>query len=141
MGYAKAILPLIGHITEFEVFREKNDTRNEVWLDTLCGYGGTGPMATQEILQLFGLHRDYGITKNNHVHADGLQPSFYLNLLLYKEILITERAPLFWVSCDFSHAYQLFNARQCFDTIGHVMGGLLNQQYIRAEGGLTKVGT
>ena len=66
--YVKAILPLVGNIQEFEVCRDyedaphkltdeegytakytfilKDDRENEIWLDSLCGYGGSGPIAT-----------------------------------------------------------------------------------------------
>ncbi len=103
--YIETILPLIGNIVEFEVFRNQEDTLyvimenneikrytfilkddrgNEFWLYTLCGYEGSGPNATLKILQLLGIKDDYKICKegNNHIKKSNLNPIHKLNLLI-----------------------------------------------------------
>lgn len=143
--YARAITPLLGDITEFEVFRDyeqtpfkdgeeerfgysfilKDDKENEVWLKTLCGYSGSGPNATVEILKILGLHEDYGITKQgeNHIHKKNLKPSHHrLNLLVTQSTEYPElsKKPLFWTMIDFQDAYSQLLIKDFLNSIGYL---------------------
>jgi len=136
--YVKAILPLIGNIIEFEIFGNneetpykgeedfyyytfilRDDKENEIWLKTLCGYSGSGPSATQEILQILGLKNNYNITNRNYIKEVNLLPAHNLNLLITRSFNeATEKEHLFWASLSFPYASNLFNAKNILKCFG-----------------------
>lgn len=139
VAYAKAVLPMVGNIMEFTVYRDydktpyrdgndaftfilKDNQENQIWLRTLCGYSGSGPSATQEILLVLGLQDDYGITERDYFHVTDLHPSFRFNAQVSKNThrRVTNDKPLFWVSCNFENAYQLRNFRNCLKSLGYL---------------------
>lgn len=145
--YVKTILPLIGNVTEFEVFRHQEDTPyvviedgekqrytfilkddndNEFWLYTLCGYHGSGPNATLKILQLLGLKKDFDICEeeNIHIKEKNLKPEHKLNLLIAKDQSVSfsdDKVKYYFVICvDFKYAYQKQALIKSLKNIGYI---------------------
>lgn len=145
--YVKTILPLIGNVTEFEVFRHQEDTPyvviedgekqrytfilkddndNEFWLYTLCGYHGSGPNATLKILQLLGLKKDFDICEeeNIHIKEKNLKPEHKLNLLIAKDQSVSfsdDKVEYYFVICvDFKYAYQKQALIKSLKNIGYI---------------------
>lgn len=137
--FVKGILPMIGNIREFEVYGSfdatpysvvedgvrvgypfvlRDDQGTDLWLGTLCGFGGSGPQATREILQLLGLKADYGIFDKKQVKATGLQPVHHMNLLVGSWDLSTGFSGRFWASMQFKYARQLHPAKAAIRCLG-----------------------
>lgn len=145
--YIETILPLIGNIKEFEVFRYQEDTpyvvtedgekkrytfilrddkENEFWLYTLCGYHGSGPNATLKILQLLGLKDDFNICEeeSTHIIKKNLSPVHKLNLIIVQDKAahynteILEYNSLF--SIEFNHASQKQNLLKMLSSLGYI---------------------
>ncbi|PRX29370.1 hypothetical protein BX659_110114 [Orenia metallireducens] len=139
----------IGNVKEFEIFRHsedspyenegnshfnytfilKDDKENQIWFQTNCGYGGSGPLATQEILQILGLKSDYQVDKKEYIKETNLTPEHKLNFIVgtYRK----GRTPIdthswsdmnerFWVMTDFKYAYQLFDFKKILKSIGYL---------------------
>lgn len=144
--YIETILPLIGNIVEFEVFRNreetpyivienkeikrytfilKDDRDNEFWLYTLCGYQGSGSNATLKILQLLGIKDDYNICKegNNHIRKSNFNPIHKLNLLIAqnKENSYSSKSIIYnsIISVNFKYAYQKHNLIKLLNLFGY----------------------
>lgn len=145
--YVETILPLIGNVKEFEVFRNQEDTPyvvteddeekrytfilrddndNEFWFYTLCGYHGSGPNATLKILQLLGLKEDFNICKegNTHIKVKNLKTVHKLNLLIeqdkaqsYEDEVIDYNSI---VSIEFKYAYQKQQLIEALKSIGYM---------------------
>lgn len=138
LEYVTNILTCIKDIKSFEVFRDSIDSpfvsiedgkekrysfmikdkeNNELWLDTLCGYGGGSPGETESILQILGLRDDYRITiqNNDHIYREELEPNHSLNLLLMSR----RESPIFLAKMNFKQAsdrWACLKAIQCFGT-------------------------
>lgn len=143
-NYVKLILPLIGNVIEFEVFRHaedspyvcvedgqehrytlilRDDRQNEFWLDTHCGSGGAGALATQRILQMLGLRDDYGISipGNNYIKESNLQPAHTFDFFVGSlDHFFIEPQEHFVVRTSFPSAYQLHHAIDALKHIGHL---------------------
>ncbi|PKM88146.1 MAG: hypothetical protein CVU87_08165 [Firmicutes bacterium HGW-Firmicutes-12] len=147
LKYVETILPLIGNITEFEVFRNKEDSpyvvreeeeiksytfilkdqkEDEFWFHTLCGYSGSGPNATLKILQLLGIKEDFHTCEegNTHIKKRSLNPVHKLNLLVtqdkakgYNDKDIDYNIVL---SMDFKFAYQKHNVLKILKDLGYI---------------------
>lgn len=139
--YVKAILPLIGNISEFEIYGSydatpyiepgknkdkkytfilRDNLENEIWLDTLCGYHGSGPQATIEILQILGLKDDYKITEKAYIKESNLQPVHCLNLLAATWDLPTPKKH-FFAAMTFSYAHQLHATKTMLNCFGKLV--------------------
>lgn len=147
LSYVKNILPMIGNIKEFEVFRDKeespywsivddekleypfilkDDNDNEFWLYTLCGYSGTGPSTTTKILQLLGIKQDFGICEDGvkHIKQENLKPIHKLNLLIQQDKSVNYsqdiQKSLFMSIIDFRYAYQKNNFIKALKSLGYM---------------------
>ncbi len=138
--FVKGILPLIGNVQGFEVYgsREqtpyvetvnghqhrytcilRDDRGNEVWLPTLCGYGGAGAFATRRILQIIGLKDDYRIEDRQQIKETGLKPVHRLRLLVGGAAGASLRfVGRFWIAMEFKYAYQLSRVRTALQALG-----------------------
>ncbi|GAA0125006.1 hypothetical protein UT300019_09080 [Clostridium sp. CTA-19] len=155
VSYVETILPLIGNVTEFEVFRNQEDTPyvvmeddekklytfilkdnndNEFWLYTLCGYHGSGPNATLKILQLLGLKEDFEICEeeNTHIRKKNLKPIHKLNLMIvqdkaegYSDEILEHNS---MISIDFKYAYQKHNLIKVLRALGYMQHVLPNDR-------------
>lgn len=103
--FAKNILGKVGELKEFTAFYSektpyyqdfgidkayynfiiKDEEGNEVWFDTNCGYGGTGPSCTEKILQLFGARDEYGIDKEKIIHKINVKLNHDINILVLSQ--------------------------------------------------------
>ncbi|MHC1683149.1 MAG: hypothetical protein AB6733_09410 [Clostridiaceae bacterium] len=143
--HVEYILPMIGNIKEFEVFRNyedtpyqaveddervkytfilKDDNNNEFWLNSLCGYGGSGPGATLKILQLLGIKQDFNVCKEGikHIKQKKLNPIHKLNLLIAQNkslsIYTDDDKFLFMLNINFKYAYQKSNFIKALKLLG-----------------------
>lgn len=98
----KDLLRKIGNIKSFKAFFENDhkyyeeidghrryynlilfdDDGNEIWVDSNCGYPGTGPSYTEKILQLVGARDEYRVCKDKRVFKRDLDIKSDLNLLI-----------------------------------------------------------
>lgn len=139
VNFVLRILPLIGNICKFQAFRNNEDSPfisvedgvtkyypfgiedeygNEVWLDTLCGYGGGSPHETVAILQILGVRNDFGILLegNDHIIGENLVPVHSLNFLAMSQ----KDRPILLVKASFKTAADRWNAihaLRCFGTL------------------------
>lgn len=155
LKYVETILPLIGNIKEFEVFKNLEDTPyvvqeneekkrytfilkdeddNEFWLYTLCGYHGSGSYGTLKILQLLGLKEDFEVCEERNIHIEkkNLNAIHRLNLLIvqdkakgYDDKVIKHN---FVISIDFGYAYQKQGVMNLLNSIGHMNHVLRNER-------------
>lgn len=121
--FIKGILPLLGNVVEFQVYNDHADSPlalkgdpfpyqfglrdehgTEVWLDTNCGYGGTGPQATQEILHMLGLKDDFGIFTRKIVKGAALRPVHRLNVIACRHEDDLHLVPLLAVTTEYRYA-------------------------------------
>jgi hypothetical protein len=145
VNFVKSILPNLGNITEFEVYYEespyiveedgrkneytfilRDDQENELWLYSLCGYGGSGPQATKEILQILGLKDDYQISERKIIKETNLKPIHDLRLIVFThhEKILGEPEIRFMVESSFQYAYQLHSAKNALKCFGDLYAEL-----------------
>ncbi|PAB60883.1 hypothetical protein [Anaeromicrobium sediminis] len=141
--FVKNIVPLFSNIKEFEVYRDekqspyideesnkvyrfvlKDDKDNELWLNTICGYSGTGPYSTQKILNIFGLKNDYKIEEKSYISESNLTPIHQINLLISKceKDRFNDKENTnhyFWLNANFTYASQLYNTRKLLESFGY----------------------
>lgn len=104
LKYAKNIVDKIGNIVKFEAFSEEktpyyedfgiekyyynfivfDDEGNEVWFDTNCGYRGSKPSVTEQILQFFGVRNEYEIYTKKKIKEENLKVINDLNILVMR---------------------------------------------------------
>lgn len=137
--FVMGVLPMLGNIREFEVYNAPDQTRfhtvedgypcsfrfvlrddrgTELWLNTNCGYGGSGPHATGVILQILGLHDNYGVEEKPAIKATNLQPVHRLNLLVAMHGAPLQLRGLFWACMLFRTAHLLQSARTALRCLG-----------------------
>lgn len=154
--YVETILPLIGNIKEFEVFKNQEDTPyivvedgekkrytfilkddndNEFWLYTLCGYNGSGPNATLKILQLLGLKKDFEICKEDNIHIikKDLKPIHKLNLIIVQDMAdgYNDKKLEYHsvISINFKYSYQKNNLIKALALLGYTQHDLPENRY------------
>lgn len=139
--YVKAMLNKIGKVKEFKAFFEDtdpyfeiengfksyyhliliSDNENEFWIDTNCGYAGTGPSYTEEILQLVGAREDYKIDKKRVIHETGLKLNHDLNALVVLHDYYKQKEkyniPLM-VEAKINNAAARFKVVEALETLG-----------------------
>ncbi|WP_434510092.1 hypothetical protein [Desulfitobacterium sp. AusDCA] len=138
--FVRSILPLISDICKFQVFREAKDSSfvsiedgietrytfiledekgNEVWLNTLCGYGGGSPRETVAILQLLGIREDFDILVegNDHIVVENLQPNHSLNFLI-----MAQENPVILFNARFKTAADRLNVMRSLGCFGLMAG-------------------
>ncbi|MGL5414295.1 MAG: hypothetical protein ACRDAU_01405 [Clostridium sp.] len=102
LEFAKNIINKIGNIEKIKIFNSEkteyyedfgiekyyynfivfDDEGNEVWFDTNCGYRGSKPSMTEQILQLFGVRDEVEIYSEKYIEKKGLKVINDLNLLV-----------------------------------------------------------
>lgn len=141
--YVKCMLPMLGNIVQFEVYRDEKESPytaiehgekkyysfilqdekgNEFWLDTLCGYGGSSPAETESILQILGIRDDYGITQegNSHILHKALSPNHSFNLLLMDQ----NNRELLLATMNFRYAHQRWATLNAINSFGYIKGAM-----------------
>ncbi len=139
--WVTSMLSWIGNVTEFEVYRDpetcpyKSETNsrevytlvlhgdNEVdfWVaEANCGYGGTGPHATVEILQMMGLKRDFSIYTDAPIFETNLEPCHRLNLVVGTDHGSLFR-PQFTMTSDYPRAHKRMMAKDALSAFGSLI--------------------
>lgn len=146
--YVKAMIGKMGNIKEFKAFFDDtdpyfeieddrkqyyhlvliDDNDNEFWLDTNCGYSGTGPQFTEKILQLVGARGDYGIDKNKVVHEKELELNHDLNLLVVLNDSMEARKILFMIEAKFNNAGLRYKTVETFRTLGNLGSHIIDDR-------------
>lgn len=140
LEYVKNNLSYMGNIIEFKAFKDDNheyyetindtkyyynlilsdDNDNEFWLYSNCGYSGTGPVTTCEILELVGLRDNYGIFNKKKVHEYDLEPNYDLNILVVELGYSDEYKIDFLSKIKFSSAYDRFKLVESLKVLGDI---------------------
>lgn len=155
LNFVESIIPLIGNIKEFEVFRDRNkspyvieengqkiyytfvlmdDNGNEIWLHTLCGYSGSGPYTTLKILQLLGINEDFGLTnkENDHIIKKNIQPLHKLDLVVTidNSQMLDKKVLdyLFYANIDFQYAHQKYRTIKILELLGYLQHAKLQNK-------------
>ncbi|GFP76254.1 hypothetical protein [Clostridium fungisolvens] len=137
--YIKNILPLLGNLKEFEIFRYekdspyksaeenkiytlilKDDRDNEVWLGNACSwYEGSGPLASIKILKIFGVYNHFDITKKDHVKVVNPKIIHKFNILVDTISQETKRnVQHFWIATSFKYPYELLKVKEALSYMG-----------------------
>lgn len=147
--YVKAMIGKIGIIKEFEVFFEdtnpyyeivggykeyyhfilRDDNDNEFWIDTNCGYSGTGPSFTEKILQLLGLREDYNITRKKVIYEKDLKFNHDLNVLVVSNDLHFDEYKIwFMLELKFNNAETRLKTIDALKTLGNITSLNINEE-------------
>lgn len=96
----------------------------EIWIEGAnCGYSGSGPRATKDILQLCGIKIDYEqISKMDKLVMRNLNPVHDLNFVVCeaKDFLHLEEEKRFKVEMKFNTAHQKYEAREHVSLLGDI---------------------
>lgn len=137
--YVKNIINEMGNIIEFKAFyndidpyyeivddRKKyyhlilfDDNSNEFWIDTACGYNGTGPNFTEKILQLMGAREDYNIGNRKVICKKNLMLNQDLNVLVVFDNYCKEKI-MFMIEMKFDKAYKRINMANALKLFGSI---------------------
>lgn len=141
--YVKAMIGKMGNIKEFRAFHSDtdpyfeiqdgyklyyhliliDDKENEFWIDTNCGYLGTGPSFTEKILQLIGARQNYNVEKKEIIHEKDLELNHDLNLLVVLSDIDNSKEEskiLFMLEATFNSAALRFKTLEALKTLGNV---------------------
>lgn len=158
LEYVKNNLNRMGNIVEFKAFKDEehdyydiindnkcyynlilsDDNCGEFWLDSNCGYSGTGPGMTCEILELVGLRGNYGIFSNKKVHEYDLEPNYDLNVLVVELDYSDEYKIDFLSQIKFSNAYERYKLVESLKVLGNVYNlhreeGRFNKYFVNSD--------
>jgi len=101
-----------------------DESERETWLGGCnCGYGGTGPSATKEILQLVGIKMDYNIiSEQSIVKRSDLIPHHDLNIIVLKPLdrLHCKKEERLAVRLQFEKAHQKWQAKNMLEVLGDI---------------------
>lgn len=149
--YVKAMIGKMGNIKEFKAFCNDtdpyfeiedgykqyyhliliDDRKNEFWIDTNCGYSGTGPSFTEQILQLIGARENYNVEKNKIIHEKNLELNNNLNVLVVLNDFYNTKEEykiLFMVEAKFNNAALRFKTFSALETLGEVYSNSVNDR-------------
>jgi len=149
--YVKAMIGKMGNIKEFKAFRNDtdpyfeiedeykqyyhliliDDRENEFWIDTNCGYSGTGPSFTEKILQLIGARENYNIDKKEIIHEKDLELNNNLNVLVARRNFHNSKEKykiLFMLEARFNNAALRFKTVKALETLGNINSHNVNDQ-------------
>ncbi len=140
--YIKSILKNIGNITGFKAFKNNDhkyyeinkykykdyynlilfdDIGNEIWLDSNCGYPGSGPACTEKILQIVGLRDYYRIDKDARIFKKHLVPDNRLKLIVvFMDSINDEYHIKSFVNADFNSSYERYEMVEALKYLGHI---------------------
>lgn len=137
--YVKNMINEMGNIVAFKAFyndidpyyeivdgRKKyyrlilfDDSSNEFWIDTACGYNGTGPSFTEKILQLVGVREDYNIGNRRVICEKNLILNQDLNVLVVFDSYCKEKI-MFMAEMKFDKAYKRINIADTLKLFGDI---------------------
>lgn len=118
-----------GVVNELEstyLFIARNDTEDkELWLTgCTCGYGGTGPATTQDVLEILGVKIDYGrIYKEKKIIEEEITTHHDLNFVVYQP---SEENPYkggekrIKITANFEYPDQKWNAKEALKSLGEI---------------------
>ena len=140
LEYVKSNLIHMGKIEGFKVyFNEENkeyfenvdglnyyynlilfdDNDNEFWLNSNCGYSGTGPCTTIEILELVGLRENYNIFKNKKIEEVNLTPNYDLEVLVVENDFLKDEYKIdFVLKLNFDNAENRYKLIESLKVLG-----------------------
>ncbi|MBQ8998460.1 MAG: hypothetical protein IJ086_07220 [Clostridium sp.] len=106
-----------------------DDEGNEFWIDSNCGYPGTGPSYTEKILQLVGARDEYRVCKDKKIYIPDLKLNHNLNLLIVEQNYLNAcdrdkykvRA---MIEVKFKSAYQRYKLIESLNILGSLTKAL-----------------
>ncbi|WP_066066195.1 hypothetical protein [Neobacillus soli] len=101
-----------------------DENEKEFWFSgATCGYGGSGPSATKQILQILGIKFDYNrISDEKKIIEKNLVSYHDINLMVYrpKNMLSMRREKILKVKLSFKTAHQKYRAKAALKCIGYI---------------------
>lgn len=101
-----------------------DEAERETWLGGCnCGYGGAGPAATKEILQIVGIKLDYNvISERSIVKRGNLIPHHDLNIIVLKPLdrLHYRKEERLVVRMQFEKSHQKWRAKKMLEVLGDI---------------------
>ncbi|QGG47627.1 hypothetical protein [Heliorestis convoluta] len=99
-----------------------DENEQEIWLDGAnCGYGGSGPCATVQILQTLGIKYDYERIHKEKIINEKNPVSFHdLNMIVYRpeDVIGIRQEKILKVKMSFEKAYQKYNTKKSLEQLG-----------------------
>lgn len=109
---------------DYTLILRDDEAKKETWLSGAnCGYGGSGPGATKEILQLLGVKFDYNrISEEKIIIESNLVVHHDLNVLVLRprDVERPIEQKLLKVKMSFNSAAEKYNAKIALKQIGYV---------------------
>lgn len=139
LEYAKNIINKIGNIVKVEIYNNEktpyyedfgiekyyynfiafDDEENEIWFDTNCGYRGSKPSTTEQILQFLGIRNELGIYTKKEIKEDNLNIVNDLNILVLSNNLYSNKSKeLFMIKIRPNKANDRYNVIRGLENIG-----------------------
>ena len=104
------------------ILRCSTDNPEEIWIESSnCGYSGSGPSATNQILQLLGV-RNFNyedIRKKKFIVEENVKAHHDLNFIVYKEDESEEWEKILVVKMKFDKASNKWNSKDKLKVIGY----------------------
>lgn len=98
-----------------------DDNNNEFWLYSNCGYSGTGPCTTAEILELVGLRENYNIFKNKRIEEKNLSPNYDLEVLVVEDNFLEDEYNInFILKLNFDNAQNRYKLIESLKVLGSI---------------------
>ncbi|MDW0116104.1 hypothetical protein QTL97_04095 [Sporosarcina thermotolerans] len=111
------------------------DSEREIWLSgATCGYSGSGPSATIEILQLLGIKFNYDrITSEKKIIEKDLVTYHDLNIHIYRptELWNSRGDKIFTAKMSFETAAQKYEAKKLIEQKGYLRPLIRRSDYER----------
>jgi hypothetical protein len=152
--FVRGMLQIVGNIKSFEIYyvnepekipqqykvpyTDEYGTRNhqynlilkfdddqELWIvNATCGYGGSGPGRTKEILQLCGVKMDYSIIADEEQRQiiREVTPHHDLNFVVMRPLdeYSHKKEKLFKISMTFEKAHKKWLVKDILEALGHI---------------------
>ncbi|RFU70615.1 hypothetical protein D0469_05635 [Peribacillus saganii] len=107
----------------YHLILRDDDAERETWLGGCnCGYGGTGPSATKEILQIAGIKMDYNvISEESIVKRYNLIPHHDLNIIVLKPLdrMHYRKEERLVVRLQFEEAHEKWETKKMLEVLGN----------------------
>lgn len=98
-----------------------NSNDSEFWLDSNCGYSGTGPCITNEILELVGLRQNYNIFKDKRIEKYNLSPNYELEVLVVEDNFLKNEYKIdFLLKLNFDNAQDRYKLIESLKVLGYI---------------------
>lgn len=98
-----------------------NDNGDEFYLNTNCGYGGTGPKCTEDILQLLGFREECEIFKEKFITRQNINLIHDLNVLFISNKCTPQEKQRFKLEIKPYNAYVRYKTLEILSCMGDVM--------------------